>query len=53
VHHLFVSDLSGEFVDVVTAIDQLTDVTTDISDAGFRGDDSFKTSGDYRHGRLG
>ena len=47
--HFLVADLAREFVDVVTAIDKLADIPAYISDAGFCGDDSFKTSGDDGH----
>ena len=50
--HFLVADFAGEFIDVVAAIDELADVAAHISDAGFSGDDSFKTSSDDGHNLM-
>src|SRR5439155_26065031 len=43
VDNLLEADLSGQFVDVVTAVDQFTNVTPDIAEASMRSDNPFQT----------
>src|SRR5438445_6609955 len=45
VNHFLERNPAGEFIDVVTAIDQLTDVTADVAQAGGGGDNAFQTFG--------
>jgi hypothetical protein len=44
INDLFIADLAREFIDIVPAVNQLPDVAPHVSDASFRGDDSFETS---------
>src|SRR5438270_780697 len=37
------ADLSGQFVDVVAAVDQFADVTSDVAEASMRSDNTFQT----------
>jgi hypothetical protein len=50
VDDLLVADLAGEFVDIVTGVDEDAFLTAHIAERGGVGDDTFETFGDDRHG---
>ena len=45
VNYFLERNVAGEFIDVVTAVDQLTNIASDVAQAGGGGDDAFQTFG--------
>jgi hypothetical protein len=48
----FERDATGEFIDVVPAVEQYAFLSAHVSDPGFSGDDSFESFGDDGHGGI-